>query len=194
MSLLLKVLSMMHQSLNYFMRQAFDCSSSEQHISFLGWSSITWWNSFTCSVDSWKHTEFRITWEGMILNSHTEFLFMLVFLFTSCISVFLLPFPSFSVWFFIALPFPLLFHLCFVSVSRLPWVSSPAYPNLLGTKRLGCCCCICCHGLCASGFGGESSCKKLRPQPSTMQEQWWISDHWSATTSPRQGLRSGIEV
>jgi hypothetical protein len=23
-------------------------------------------------------------------------------------------------------------------------VSSLAYPNLLGTKRLGCCCCCCC--------------------------------------------------
>jgi hypothetical protein len=32
-----------------------------------------------------------------------------------------------------------LFHLYFVSVFMLLWVSSVAYPNLLGTKMLGCC-------------------------------------------------------
>jgi hypothetical protein len=54
---------------------------------------------------------------------------------------FLLLFPLFSVWFFL-LPFipPLLFHLCFVPVFWLLGVSSLAYPNLLGTKRIGCCC------------------------------------------------------
>jgi hypothetical protein len=36
---------------------------------------------------------------------------------------------------------PLLFHPCFVSVFWLMRVSSLAYPNLLETKRLGCCCC-----------------------------------------------------
>jgi hypothetical protein len=46
-------------------------------------------------------------------------------------------FPLFSVWFFIALPFfssfsPLFFLFFF-------WLTSLAYPNLLGTKRLGCC-------------------------------------------------------
>jgi hypothetical protein len=34
---------------------------------------------------------------------------------------------------------PLLIHPCFVSVFRLMWVSSLTYPNLLGTKRFGCC-------------------------------------------------------
>jgi hypothetical protein len=56
---------------------------------------------------------------------------------------FLLSFPPFSVWFFIALLFFVLVHLCFISVFRLLRVSSLAYSNLLETKRLDCCCC--CH-------------------------------------------------
>jgi hypothetical protein len=43
---------------------------------------------------------------------------------------------SFFIWFFIALYFPLFFALVFA-----PVVSSLASPNLLGNKRLGCCCC-----------------------------------------------------
>jgi hypothetical protein len=35
--------------------------------------------------------------------------------------------------------FPLLFRHCFIPVSLAHVVSSQAYPNLLGTKRLGCC-------------------------------------------------------
>jgi hypothetical protein len=39
-------------------------------------------------------------------------------------------------------PPPLIFHLCFcLCFFCLLWVSSLAYPNLLGTKRFGCCCC-----------------------------------------------------
>jgi hypothetical protein len=53
---------------------------------------------------------------------------------------FILSFHPFSVSFFIALLFSLLLLLCFVSVFQLLWVSSLTYPNLLGTKRLGCCC------------------------------------------------------
>jgi hypothetical protein len=53
-----------------------------------------------------------------------------------CFKIFI-AFSSFSVWFFIALPFPPFFNFVF----RLLWVSSLAYLNLLGTKRLGCCCC-----------------------------------------------------
>jgi hypothetical protein len=34
--------------------------------------------------------------------------------------------------------FPLLFRYCFIPVSLAHVVSSLAYPNLLGTKRLGC--------------------------------------------------------
>jgi hypothetical protein len=36
--------------------------------------------------------------------------------------------------------FPLLFRHCFIPVSLAHVVSSLAYPNLLGTKGLGCCC------------------------------------------------------
>jgi hypothetical protein len=39
--------------------------------------------------------------------------------------------------------FPLLFRHCFIPISLAHVVSSLAYPNLLGTKRLGCCCCCC---------------------------------------------------
>jgi hypothetical protein len=48
-----------------------------------------------------------------------------------------------ALFLFFLLPyvFPILFHPCFVSVFRLMWVSSLAYPNLLRTKRFGCCCC-----------------------------------------------------
>jgi hypothetical protein len=44
--------------------------------------------------------------------------------------------------------FPLLFRHCFISICLAHVVSSLAYPNLLGTKKLGCCCCCCCYGLC----------------------------------------------
>jgi hypothetical protein len=37
--------------------------------------------------------------------------------------------------------FPLLFRHCFIPISLTHVVSSLAYPNLLGTKRLGCYCC-----------------------------------------------------
>jgi hypothetical protein len=48
----------------------------------------------------------------------------------------LLSFLLLSNWFF-----PLLFRHCFIPVSLPHVVSSLAYPNLLGTKRFGCCCC-----------------------------------------------------
>jgi hypothetical protein len=69
-------------------------------------------------------------------------LFMLVFSFyllffpLMCFN-FLLPFPTFSFWIFCCPSISPLFHLCF----WLLWVSSLAYPNLLGTKWFGCCCC-----------------------------------------------------
>jgi hypothetical protein len=59
---------------------------------------------------------------------------------------FLLPFFVFQFFlspfspFFCLFSPPLLFHPCFVSVFRLMWVSSLVHLNLLGTKRLGCCC------------------------------------------------------
>jgi hypothetical protein len=43
--------------------------------------------------------------------------------------------PSFSLFFF---------RHCFIPISLAHVVSALAYPNLLGTKRLGCCCCCCC--------------------------------------------------
>jgi hypothetical protein len=42
---------------------------------------------------------------------------------------------------FYRLSFSLLFSHCFIHVSLAHVISSLAYPNLLGTKRLGCCCC-----------------------------------------------------
>jgi hypothetical protein len=55
----------------------------------------------------------------------------------------LLSFLFLSNWFFFlsSFVFPLLFWHCFIHVSLAHVVSSLAYPNLLGTKRLGCCCC-----------------------------------------------------
>jgi hypothetical protein len=48
-------------------------------------------------------------------------------------------FSLFLIWFFIAFCFPLLFRSCLFFLAHV--VSSLAYPNLLGNKRLGCCCC-----------------------------------------------------
>jgi hypothetical protein len=80
-------------------------------------------------------------------------LFLLVFLFPflspSFSPLFLLSLP-FSACFFISLPFPLVFTFVSVSAFRFLWISSLAYPNLLETKRLSCCCshcgcvCLCC--------------------------------------------------
>jgi hypothetical protein len=55
----------------------------------------------------------------------------------------LLSFLLLSNWFLFlsSLVFPLLFRHCFIPVSLAHVVSSLAYPNLLGTKRLGCRCC-----------------------------------------------------
>ena len=57
----------------------------------------------------------------------------------------LLSFLLLSNWFLFlsSFVFPLLFRHCFIPVSLAHVVSSLAYPNLLGTKRLGCCCCCC---------------------------------------------------
>jgi hypothetical protein len=55
----------------------------------------------------------------------------------------LLSFLLLSNWFLFlsSFVFSLLFRHCFIPVSLAHVVSSLAYPNLLGTKRLGCCCC-----------------------------------------------------
>jgi hypothetical protein len=62
--------------------------------------------------------------------------------FAFCFSFYCL-FPLFCLCFLLPFLSPLPFHLCgfiFVSVFQLLWVSSVAYPNLLGTKRHGCYC------------------------------------------------------
>jgi hypothetical protein len=49
---------------------------------------------------------------------------------------------SFFIWFLSSFVFtPLLFRSCFVPVFLAHVVSSLAYPNLLGNKMFGCCCC-----------------------------------------------------
>ncbi len=55
----------------------------------------------------------------------------------------LLSFLLLSNWFLFLsfFVFPLLFWHYFIHVSLTHVVSSLTYPNLLGTKRLGCCCC-----------------------------------------------------
>jgi hypothetical protein len=55
----------------------------------------------------------------------------------------LLSFLFLSNWFLFlsSFVFPLLFRHCFIPVSLAHVVSALAYLNLLGTKRLGCCCC-----------------------------------------------------
>jgi hypothetical protein len=59
----------------------------------------------------------------------------------------LLSFLLLSNWFLFlsSFVFPLLFRYCFIPVSLAHVVSSLVYPNLLGTKRLGCCCCCSPH-------------------------------------------------
>jgi hypothetical protein len=54
----------------------------------------------------------------------------------------LLSFLVLSNWFLFlsSFVFPLLFQHCFIPVSLAHLISSLAYPNLLGTKWLGCCC------------------------------------------------------
>jgi hypothetical protein len=53
----------------------------------------------------------------------------------------LLSFLFLSNWFFLSsFIFFLLFRHCFIPVSLVHVFSSLVYPNLLGTKRLGCCC------------------------------------------------------
>jgi hypothetical protein len=50
------------------------------------------------------------------------------------------------------------FHSCFISFFFAHMVSSLAYPNLLGNKRLGyccCCCCCCCGNINIIMFHGE---------------------------------------
>jgi hypothetical protein len=59
----------------------------------------------------------------------------------------LLSFLLLSNWFLFlsSFIFPLIFRHCFIPISLTHVVLSLAYPNLLGTKRLGCCCCCCCY-------------------------------------------------
>jgi hypothetical protein len=83
-------------------------------------------------------------------NHCQSFLSKFFFLFSASFRFFLLSvllsFLLLSNWFLFlsSFVFPLLFRHCFIPVSLAYVVSSLAYPNLLETKRLGCCCCCCC--------------------------------------------------
>jgi hypothetical protein len=78
------------------------------------------------------------------LLSSVKVFFPATFRFLFWLSV-LLSFLPLSNWFLFlsSFVFPLLFWHCFIHVSLAHVVSSLVYPNLLGTKRLGCCCCCC---------------------------------------------------
>jgi hypothetical protein len=75
----------------------------------------------------------------------SKFFFFFSPLFTFFLLSVLLSFLLLSSWFLFlsSFIFPLLFRHCFIPVSLAHVVSYLAYPNLLGTKRLGCCCCCC---------------------------------------------------
>jgi hypothetical protein len=63
------------------------------------------------------------------------FLLSVLLFFSLCRIGFCFYRPSFFLFFF---------NIVFIPVSLAHVVSSLAYPNLLGTKRLGCCCCWWC--------------------------------------------------
>jgi hypothetical protein len=69
----------------------------------------------------------------------------------------LLSFLLLSNWFLFLsfFVFPLLFQHYFIPVSLAHVISSLAYPNLLGTKRLGCCCSCCCISSCIAPIKPE---------------------------------------
>jgi hypothetical protein len=111
--------------------------------------------SFICIPGQARGTHFNF-WSNCCLSRQSglfgSFFFIVFcqsffFLFSASFRFFLLSvFLSFlllSNWFLFlsSFVFPLLFRHCFIPVSLVYVVSSLAYPNLLGTKRLGCCCC-----------------------------------------------------
>jgi hypothetical protein len=57
-------------------------------------------------------------------------------------------FSFFDLVFYRTLFSPLLFRSCFVPIFLALMISSLAYPNLLGNKRLGCCWCLAFSSLC----------------------------------------------
>jgi hypothetical protein len=74
--------------------------------------------------------------------------------------------------------FPLDLCLCpfmCLPVSRLFWVSSLAYPNLLGTKMLCCCCCCCCCCL-------WTCVPPLHKAETSNHLHLWIFKHFKLTT------------
>jgi hypothetical protein len=113
-----------------------------------GRPNLTWEESVKRDLKDWSITrdvaldrrEWKLaihvpqSWSSvlsLLLSFYQFFLFIHPFL----LSV-LLPSSLFLFGFFITLrSLP-----CFVSVFRLMWVPSLAYPNLIGTKRVGCCC------------------------------------------------------
>jgi hypothetical protein len=83
--------------------------------------------------------------------------------------------------------FPLLFRHCFIPVSLAHVVSSLAYPNLLGTKRLGCCCCCCMKIV--------NNIDSLILQYSLSLKSYTLNDRWTSLTCcallPHVGISRG---
>jgi hypothetical protein len=85
-----------------------------------------------------------------------EYFFLFINPFCLFISYFYCLFPSFFLVFYCPSSSSLLFHLYFIlPLFFLLGVSSLAYPNLLGTKMIGCCCC------CYMKSDGLSQCRTM---------------------------------
>jgi hypothetical protein len=80
----------------------------------------------------------------LIFGSFSFIVFLSKFFFCSFSLFWLSVLLSFLDLIFYRPSFPPSFHPCFVPIFLAHVVSSLAYPNLLGTKKLGCCCCETC--------------------------------------------------
>jgi hypothetical protein len=122
-----------------------------------GRPNLTWEESVKRDLKDWCITKelalYRREWKLAIhmpepWSSVPSFLLSSVKVFFPSLFAFfllsvLLSFFLLSNWFLFlsSFVFPILFRHCFIPVSLAHLISSLAYPNLLGTKRLGCCCC-----------------------------------------------------
>jgi hypothetical protein len=115
--------------------------------------NLTWEKSVNRYLNDWCITNElaldRREWKLVIYvsKSWSSVPFFIVFcqffppLFAFWLSI-LLSFLLLSNWFFLSsFILPFLFWHCFIHVFLTHVILSLAYPNLLGTKRLGCCCC-----------------------------------------------------
>jgi hypothetical protein len=120
-----------------------------------GWLNLTWEESMKRDLKDWCITkqlaldrrEWKLAIHVLESWSSVPFFYCLLSSFFSVpffhffdLACYCL-FSIFWFGFFIALCFLLIFHSCFVPVFFAHVVSSLAYPNLLGNKMLGCCCC-----------------------------------------------------